>query len=68
MSPDHLASLAEIADVLGVHKNTALRYTARDDFPAPLDRLAVGPVWRIGDVEEWAAKTLPLTGGRPRKV
>jgi hypothetical protein len=32
-----------------------------------VDRLKAGPVWRIGDVEVWAAKTLPLAGGRPPK-
>jgi hypothetical protein len=64
MSPT-LAGLAEVADLLGVHKNTALAYTRRDDFPTPLDRLATGPVWKRADVEVWAAKTLPIRRGRP---
>src|SRR5205085_278872 len=54
VAPDTLAGIAEIADLFGVTKQTALKYTRRPDFPAPLDRLAAGPVWRLADVEEWA--------------
>jgi predicted DNA-binding transcriptional regulator AlpA len=64
MSPD-LAGLAEIAEMLGVTKRTALNYTKRDDFPKPLDRLASGPVWRRAAIEQWAKKRLPLPPGRP---
>ena len=50
-------SRAEAAEILGVTKRTALTYTKRDDFPAPLARLASGPVWDATDIETWGAKT-----------
>lgn len=65
MSPE-LAGVAEVAEMLGVSKQTVVKYAARADFPEPLDRLAAGPVWRRADVEEWAKRTLPLPPGRPR--
>jgi hypothetical protein len=64
MSPE-LAGLAEIAELLDVTKNTAMKYSRRADFPQPIDRLASGPVWRRTSVERWAKKTLPLPTGRP---
>lgn len=64
VSPE-LAGIAEIADLLAVTKNTALKYSRRLDFPEPLDRLASGPIWRRADVEAWAAANLPLRPGRP---
>jgi predicted DNA-binding transcriptional regulator AlpA len=64
---DRFVGLAELAELLGVSKVTAVRYTARGDFPAPLQRLASGPIWRQADVEAWAADHLPLKTGRPRK-
>jgi predicted DNA-binding transcriptional regulator AlpA len=67
MSPNELAGIAEVAALLGVSKQTAIGYSQRADFPAPLERLKAGPVWRVGDIEEWAARTLPLATGRPRK-
>jgi predicted DNA-binding transcriptional regulator AlpA len=68
VSPDELAGMDEIAQLLGVAKVTAKRYAARDDFPEPLGRLAGGRVWKREDVIEWAERTLPLPRpGRPRK-
>jgi predicted DNA-binding transcriptional regulator AlpA len=67
MSPDKLAGLSEVANLLGVSKNTALKHTGRADFPAPLDRLAAGPVWLIDDVEAWKLERWPLPTGRPPK-
>jgi predicted DNA-binding transcriptional regulator AlpA len=67
VKPDELAGLAEVAAICKVSKDTALKYARRPDFPAPLDRLASGPVWRRADIEAWAAKTLPLRTGRPPK-
>jgi predicted DNA-binding transcriptional regulator AlpA len=63
-----LAGLAEVAEMLGVTKRTATKYTRRADFPRPLDRLASGPVWRRTDVERWAMASLPLRTGRPPKT
>jgi hypothetical protein len=68
MNPDELAGLAEVADMFRVTKRTATNYTRRSDFPAPLDRLAAGPVWRRSDVEAWGKAHLPLPrSGRPPK-
>jgi predicted DNA-binding transcriptional regulator AlpA len=69
MSPE-LASIAEVAEMLGVTVRTAQRYVDREDFPAPLDVVAGGRlrVWRRVDVDAWAARTLPLRRtGRPPK-
>jgi predicted DNA-binding transcriptional regulator AlpA len=69
MSPE-LASIAEVAEMLGVTVRTAQRYVDRDDFPAPLDTVAGGRlrIWRRVDVQAWATRTLPLRRtGRPRK-
>jgi predicted DNA-binding transcriptional regulator AlpA len=65
-----LASIHEIADLLGVTERTAQRYAQRNDFPAPVDTIAGGRirVWRRRDIEHWARRTLPLPRpGRPKK-
>ena len=65
MALERLAGLAEVAEICRVSKGTALRYTKRADFPEPIGRVAATPIWRARDVEDWAAKTLPLREGRP---
>ena len=67
VSPEDLAGLSEIAELLGVHKRTAQKYVDRDDFPEPIGRLAGGRVWLRTDVERWGRGHLPLPPGRPRK-
>ena len=67
MSPDELAQLAEIAQVLGVSKRSAARYVDLPGFPAPLDTLTTGRVWVCADVVKWGKKNLPLQTGRPPK-
>jgi predicted DNA-binding transcriptional regulator AlpA len=64
MSPE-LAGLAEVAEVCGVSKQMATRYTRRPGFPEPVDRLAAGPVWRRSEIEAWAKETLPLRRRKP---
>ena len=64
---DELASIAELAEMLGVTRRTAHRYADRADFPRPVGELAAGRVWLRADVKRWAKKTLPLPEGRPRK-
>jgi predicted DNA-binding transcriptional regulator AlpA len=65
-----LAGLAELARLFGVSKATARKYSKRDGFP-PSEQLASGPVWRLADVEAWAAENLreqtrrTLPRGRP---
>jgi prophage regulatory protein len=63
MGPSELASVAEIAELLGVPKRTAARYVNRDDFPAPVDVLEVGRIWRRDDVADWGQRMLPLKPG-----
>jgi predicted DNA-binding transcriptional regulator AlpA len=68
MSLDEFAGFSQVADILGVHKRTAQRYIARDDFPEPIGRLAGGRIWRRADVERWGREYLPLPKpGRPPK-
>jgi predicted DNA-binding transcriptional regulator AlpA len=63
-TPD-LVGLGDIADAYGVRKNSAWRWSRRDDFPAPVGMISGRiPVWRRGDVDRWAAKRLPLPEGR----
>jgi predicted DNA-binding transcriptional regulator AlpA len=64
---EKLASVSDIANMLGVAIPTAHRYTHREGFPEPLGVVAGGRVWRRKDVLRWAARTLPLQTGRPRK-
>lgn len=68
VSREEIVGLSEIAEMLGVSKRTAVRYSKRDDFPFPLARLRAGIVWKRANVEKWATATLPLPRtGRPPK-
>jgi prophage regulatory protein len=67
MSPEEIAQLAEVAEILGVSRSTAARAVDRDDFPEPVDTLATGRVWRRRDIEKWARKNPPRGRGRPPK-
>jgi hypothetical protein len=67
MSSEKLASLAEVAELLNVPKRTAARYVEREDFPEPIDKLAVGRIWSRFDVVAWGKAVLPLRPGRPPK-
>jgi predicted DNA-binding transcriptional regulator AlpA len=64
---EELASIAEVAEILGVTRRTVHRYVDRHDFPKPIGELAAGRVWLRAEVEIWAKATLPLPEGRPRK-
>lgn len=46
-----LAGLAEIASLAGVTRQRASQIAAHPGFPKPVDRLAMGPVWREADVK-----------------
>lgn len=67
MADRPLAGVSEIATLLNVSKNTAVRYTNRKDFPKPVGTLAAGRIWRESDVLKWARQTLPLAPGRPQR-
>jgi predicted DNA-binding transcriptional regulator AlpA len=50
--------IAELARRLGYTNSTIRTHLARhrfDKIPEPSRRLAMGPVWYLGDVEEWRA-------------
>jgi hypothetical protein len=67
MASSRLAGLAEVAELLGVNKRSASRYTQRPDFPEPLARLLSGPIWDAAKVEAWGAKHGPFRRGRPTR-
>jgi hypothetical protein len=48
-----LAGLAEVADLAGVSRTRAGQLAGHPDFPAPIARLAMGPVWRESDVKKF---------------
>jgi predicted DNA-binding transcriptional regulator AlpA len=62
-----LVGVPEIAQRLQVGPSTVYRWRHRDDFPAPLDRLASGPVWDWADIERWHDEVRPaIKPGRPK--
>lgn len=65
--PPELVGLGEIADLYGVAKNSAWRWTKREGFPEPVTHVSGRvPVWRRSDVERWVAAHRPQPG-RPRQ-
>ena len=65
--PDGLVGTAEIARLAGVQPATVQRWTERhESFPAPVQTLSMGRLWRWGDVAEWIAIPRPA-GRRPSK-
>lgn len=60
-----LAGLAEIAGLAGVSRQRAGQLAAHPDFPEPVDRLAMGPVWLESDVKAFLA-TPRKPGRRPK--
>ena len=44
-----LAGLAEVAGLAGVSRSRAGQLAAHPDFPEPVQRLAMGPVWLEAD-------------------
>lgn len=67
-----LASRGDLAEMLGISRQRARTLTERDGFPAPVAVLRTGPVWRLEDLQAWAAKVgrtlrpLPEFGDRGR--
>jgi chromosome partitioning protein len=50
-----LLGLSEVADLLGVSRQTAANWRSRrDDFPAPLADLRSGPIWARSSIVAWA--------------
>ena len=50
-----LAGLAEVASLAGVSRQRAGQLASHPDFPEPVDRLAMGPVWIEADVAKFLA-------------
>ena len=48
-----LAGLAEVAGLARVSRSRAGQITAHPDFPEPVQRLAMGPVWLEADVQKF---------------
>lgn len=57
-----LAGLAEVASLAGVSRKRAWQLTQHPDFPAPVQVLAMGPVWAEKGVAKFLAT--PRTPGR----
>lgn len=51
-----LAGIAEIAELLGVTRQRVTQLTKREDFPPPVERLRMGPVWNLSDVKDWIGR------------
>ena len=61
-----LVDLTEIALRAGTSVGTVQSWRQRHaDFPAPLVRLAIGPVWDYPAVAEWLGRE--RRNGRPRR-
>jgi hypothetical protein len=60
-----LAGLAEVARLAGVSRTRAGQLAGHPDFPEPVQRLAMGPVWRESDVTKFLAT--PRKPGRKPK-
>jgi predicted DNA-binding transcriptional regulator AlpA len=60
-----LAGFKEVTGLLGVSTRTATRYTSLPDFPKPVARLAMGPIWDADEVAEWGRRHGPVRRGRP---
>lgn len=61
-----VVGVTEIAGMLGISKQRVSALSQRDDFPAPLARLASGPVWRAGDLSTFADGWRRLPGRPPK--
>ena len=60
-----LAGLAEVASLAGVSRTRAGQLAAHPQFPEPVQRLAMGPVWLESDVTKFIAA--PRKPGRKPK-
>jgi hypothetical protein len=54
--PNRLGAF-EIADLLGVSRESVEQLTGTPGFPEPLDELASGHIWSYEAVEAWAKAT-----------
>lgn len=56
--PLDIGSNAEVAAALGVSKQTVWNWMNRPgwNFPAPIVRLAMGPIWNMEEVRTWSSE------------
>src|SRR6516225_7700255 len=55
-SEDELLGLSEVAELLGVTRQTVANWRGRRrDFPEPTADLKSGPIWTRARIVEWAA-------------
>lgn len=62
---EELVGLAEIAEMFGVERQYVFRWAKRGDFPEPVARLRMGPIWRRPDIEDWAEQAKRPIKTRP---
>ena len=43
--------------MFGVSRQRVQQIVGKPDFPAPVERLAMGAIWRRSDVVKWAKQT-----------
>jgi predicted DNA-binding transcriptional regulator AlpA len=55
--------VSEIAEALGVSRNTVAQWYRRGKLPEPDRMLAMGPVWTGRRIERWIEKTREEQGG-----
>jgi predicted DNA-binding transcriptional regulator AlpA len=60
-----LVGVAEIAAIFNTSRAQVSRWALREDFPDPVARLRMGPIWMRPDVERWG-KQRKANGRRKR--
>lgn len=60
-----LVAVPDIADMLGVARQTAFKLSNRDDFPSPALTPRTGNLWVRAAVENWSATRDRKPGRRP---
>jgi predicted DNA-binding transcriptional regulator AlpA len=58
-TPKRLYGTGELQRRLGVSRERIRQIVRREDFPEPFDRLSMGTVWLIEDVEAWIREHRP---------
>ena len=53
---ESLVGSYELTLLLGVKRARVYQITNTDDFPRPATVLAMGSIWRLDDIKEWAQR------------
>jgi predicted DNA-binding transcriptional regulator AlpA len=65
---ESLVGSYELTQLLGVKRARVFQISNTDDFPRPAAVLAMGSIWRLDDIKEWAqrkGRTLNLDAVSP---